>query len=106
MVLIAFGLLFYWVITTQQKSQQAAMGGGGGRRGVMPGGRGSRRSGNSEDGQHRHLSKRDRHRHTGLYDSMTAQVTGVITAVHYREGQTVTKATRSSTSIPGPMRRS
>ena len=39
--------------------------------------------------QHRCLSRRHRHRHARYTDSITSQVTGVITAVHYREGQTV-----------------
>jgi membrane fusion protein, multidrug efflux system len=89
-VLILFGLLFYWVITQQQKSQQATT--GGGRRGgatlgvpqpVVPA--------NVTSGS------------LGVYldaigtvtpvymDSITAQVTGVITEVHYTEGQNVRK---------------
>jgi membrane fusion protein, multidrug efflux system len=86
-VLLLFGLTFYWVIQHQQKSQAAVM--GGGRRaggGVVPVTIATARSGN-----------------IGIYDdaigtvtpiytdSMTAQVTGVITAVHYREGQLVHK---------------
>jgi len=87
-VLIAFGLLFYWVITQHQKSQQAAT--GRGRRGVgqgtVPVVPATAKTGS-----------------LGIYltsigtvtpvytDSITAQVTGVITDVHYREGQTVRK---------------
>ena len=90
-VLLAFGLLFYWVITTQQKSQQAAMGGGGGRRGVMTGVAVPVVPATTKTGS------------LGIYlqaigtvtpvytASMTAQVTGVITEVHYREGQIVKK---------------
>lgn len=90
-VLLAFGLLFYWVITTQQKSQQAAMGGGGGRRGVMTGVAVPVVPATTKTGS------------LGIYlqaigtvtpvytASMTAQVTGVITEVHYREGQIVRK---------------
>jgi multidrug efflux system membrane fusion protein len=90
-VLLAFGLLFYWVITTQQKSQQAAMGGGGGRRGVMTGVAVPVVPATAKTGS------------LGIYlqaigtvtpvytASMTAQVTGVITEVHYREGQIVRK---------------
>src|SRR5271165_4752978 len=40
-VLLAFGLLFYWVLHRQQKGQAAAgpgAGGAGGRRGMMGGG--------------------------------------------------------------------
>jgi multidrug efflux system membrane fusion protein len=87
-VLLLFGLLFYWVIQHQQKSQ-AATGGGGGRRGmggVVPVTTATARKGG-----------------IGVYEdaigtvtpiytaSMTAQVTGVITDVHYREGQFVRK---------------
>jgi multidrug efflux system membrane fusion protein len=90
-VLLAFGLLFYWVITTQHKSQQAAMGGGGGRRGVIPGVAVPVVPATAKTGS------------LGIYleaigtvtpvytASMTAQVTGVITEVHYREGQLVKK---------------
>src|SRR5579875_1812388 len=84
-ILLAFGLLFYWVINQHEQSQAGA---GGGRRGFMTGPvpvvpatatKGS----------------------IGVYldaigtvtpvftDTVTAQVTGVITAVHYREGQYV-----------------
>jgi multidrug efflux system membrane fusion protein len=87
-VLIAFGLLFYWVITQHQKSQQAAM--GGGRRGMMT-------------GPVPVVSATSKTGSLGIYldaigtvtpvymDSITAQVTGVITEVHYREGQMVKK---------------
>ena len=90
-ILLAFGLLFYWVITQHQKSQQAAMGGGGGRRGVMAGVAVPVVPATSKTGS------------LGIYlpaigtvtpvytDSITAQVTGVITRVHYREGQMVQK---------------
>ncbi len=88
-ILIAFGLLFYWVITTQRKSQQAAM--GGGRRGMMAGVPVPVVPATAKTGS------------LGIYlsaigtvtpvymDSITAQVTGVITDVHYREGQYVKK---------------
>ncbi|HEX8812174.1 MAG TPA: efflux RND transporter periplasmic adaptor subunit, partial [Terracidiphilus sp.] len=88
MVLILFGLLFYWVIQHQQKSQ-AAMGGGG-RRGAM-GGPVPVTTVKTQKGS------------MGIYfdalgtvtsvytASMTAQVTGVVTTVHYREGQMVRK---------------
>ncbi|HEX4309931.1 MAG TPA: efflux RND transporter periplasmic adaptor subunit [Acidobacteriaceae bacterium] len=90
-VLLAFGLLFYWVITTQHKSQQAAMGGGGGRRGMMAGAIVPVVPATAKTGS------------LGIYleaigtvtpvytASLTAQVTGVITEVHYREGQIVKK---------------
>ncbi len=89
-VLIAFGLLFYWVITQHQKSQAAAMGGGG-RRGMLAGVPVPVVPATSKTGS------------LGIYlpaigtvtsvytDSITAQVTGVIAEVHYREGQMVKK---------------
>jgi membrane fusion protein, multidrug efflux system len=89
-VLILFGLLFYWVITQQQKSQQAAMGGGR---------RGGGTLGVPEPVVPATASKGS----LGVYldaigtvtpvytDSITAEVTGVITAVHYTEGQLVHK---------------
>ncbi len=88
-VLIAFGLLFYWVITQHQKSQQAAMGAGG-RRGMAT-------------GPVPVVPATSKTGSLGIYldaigtvtpvytDSITAQVTGVITEVHYREGQYVKK---------------
>jgi multidrug efflux system membrane fusion protein len=93
-VLLAFGLLFYWVLHHEQKGAAAAGpgggGGGGGRRGAMGG----------------VVPVTVATAHTGsvgiyveaigtvtpLYTvSINAQVTGVITAVHYREGQVVQK---------------
>ena len=87
-VLIAFGLLFYWVITQHQKSQQAAM--GRGRRGVgqgtVPVVPATAKTGSLG------VYLNSIGTVTPVYtDSITAQVTGVITAVHYREGQTVRK---------------
>jgi membrane fusion protein, multidrug efflux system len=84
-VLVLFGLLFYWVISQHNKSQAATM--GGGRRmmtGPVPVTLATAQNGT-----------------VGVYldaigtvtpvylDSITAQVTGVVTAVHYREGQYV-----------------
>jgi multidrug efflux system membrane fusion protein len=92
-VLLAFGLLFYWVWHHQQKGQAAGSGGpggGGGRRGLM-GGSVPVTTATAHAGS------------VGIYVdaigtvtplhtvSINAQVTGVITAVHYREGQTVKK---------------
>jgi multidrug efflux system membrane fusion protein len=86
-VLVLFGLLFYWVIQSHNKSQQALQ--GGGRRamsGPVPVTWATATKGN-----------------IGVYldaigtvtpvytASITAQVTGVITAVHFREGQFVHK---------------
>ncbi|HVT96282.1 MAG TPA: efflux RND transporter periplasmic adaptor subunit [Acidobacteriaceae bacterium] len=91
-VLLAFGLLFYWVFSYSKKNQAAVAGmGGGGRRGVMPGMSIPVVPATSKTGS------------LGVYleaigtvtpvhtVSLTAQVTGVITAVHYREGQYVKK---------------
>jgi multidrug efflux system membrane fusion protein len=86
-VLLLFGLLFYWVIQHQQKSQAAAM--GGGRRmagGTVPVTTATARTGDIGIFQDAIGTV------TPIYtDSITAQVTGVITAVHFREGQTVRK---------------
>jgi membrane fusion protein, multidrug efflux system len=86
-ILVLFGLLFYWVISQHNKSQAATT--GGGRRmmtGPVPVTIATAQSGS-----------------IGIYldaigtvtpvflDSITAQVTGVVTAVHYREGQYVKK---------------
>lgn len=86
-ILILFGLLFYWIVS--QRSTPAAATKGGGRHmmtGPVPVVPATATSGN-----------------LGVYldaigtvtpvytDSITSQVTGVITAVHYREGQLVRK---------------
>jgi len=88
-VLIAFGLLFYWVITEKRTAAPAA--GGGGRRGMMAGVAVPVVPATAKTGS------------LGIYleaigtvtpvytASITAQVTGVITEVHYREGQIVKK---------------
>ena len=86
-VLAAFALLFYWAWHHEQKSQAATQGGGRGRFvGVVPVTTATAHAGN-----------------IGVYltaigtvtpvhfDSITAQVTGVITAIHYQEGQIVHK---------------
>jgi len=86
-ILILFGLLFYWVFSMQRKSQEAAAGGGRhGMTGPVPVVPATATVGS-----------------LGVYlnaigtvtpvymDSITAQVTGVITEVHYREGQLVHK---------------
>jgi membrane fusion protein, multidrug efflux system len=92
-VLLAFGLLFYWVWHHQQKGQAAGpgapgAGGGGGRRGMM-GGSVPVTTATAHSGS------------VGVYVdaigtvtplhtvSINAQVTGTITAVNYREGQIV-----------------
>jgi multidrug efflux system membrane fusion protein len=90
-ILLLFGLLFYWVIRQHEQSQQATGGGGHGRgrfsmTGPIPVTYATATKGS-----------------IGVYldaigtvtpvytVSVTAQVTGVITAVHYREGQFVKK---------------
>jgi multidrug efflux system membrane fusion protein len=88
LVLLFFGGTFYWVWTHQQKSQAATT--GGGRRGAM-GGIVPVTTAVAHSGS------------IGIYQeaigtvtplnttNITAQVTGLITAVHYREGQMVKK---------------
>lgn len=85
-VLALFALLFYWVISQHNKTQAATVGGGRRMTGPVPVTLATAQSGSM-----------------GVYldaigtvtpmytDSITAQVTGVITAVHYREGQYVKK---------------
>jgi multidrug efflux system membrane fusion protein len=95
-VLLAFAALFYWVLHHEQKGQAAGPGGpggpggggGGGRRGMM-GGSVPVTTATAHNGS------------VGVYVdaigtvtplhtvSINAQVTGTITAVHYREGQVV-----------------
>jgi multidrug efflux system membrane fusion protein len=85
-VLILFGLLFYWVIHHQQKSQAATMGGRRAFVGKVPVTPATAKSGSIG------VYLDSIGTVTALYtDSITAQVTGVITAVHYREGQPVRK---------------
>jgi membrane fusion protein, multidrug efflux system len=86
-ILLLFGLLFYWVIRQHQESQQAVSG------------RGRRAMTGPVPVTYATATKGS----LGVYfdaigtvtpvytDSITAQVTGVITAVHYREGQFVRK---------------
>jgi multidrug efflux system membrane fusion protein len=88
-ILIAFGLLFYWVIT--EKRTAAPTAGGGGRHGMMAGVAVPVVPATAKTGS------------MGIYlqaigtvtpvhtVSITAQITGVITEVHYREGQIVKK---------------
>ena len=86
-VLLVFGLTFYWVLHHQQKGQAATT--GGGRRmmgGAVPVTIATARSGSI--GIYQEAIGTVTPIHTA---SMTAQVTGVITAVHFREGQFVRK---------------
>ncbi len=86
-VLLLFGLLFYWVIHQHTQSQEAA--GGRGRfqtSGPVPVTTATAALGNMD------VYLNAIGTVTPVYqDSITAQVTGVITAVHYREGQYVRK---------------
>ncbi|MFP5206256.1 MAG: efflux RND transporter periplasmic adaptor subunit [Acidobacteriota bacterium] len=87
-ILLLFGLLFYWVLHQHRVSQQRGQGArGGGRFGAA--------------GAVPVTTATAKYGDLGVYlnaigtvtpvytDSITAQVTGVITAVHYREGQYV-----------------
>ena len=88
LVLLFFGLTFYWVWTHQQKSQAATTGGGRGRMtgGVVPVTTALAHSGSMGIYQEAIGTV------TPIYTaSMTAQVSGVVTEVHYREGQMVKK---------------
>ncbi|HWG20023.1 MAG TPA: efflux RND transporter periplasmic adaptor subunit [Terracidiphilus sp.] len=84
-VLLLFGLLFYWVLHHQQKSEAAT---GGGRRGmvggIVPVTTATAHSGSV--GIYLEAIGTVTPLHTA---SITSQVTGVIMAVHYREGQIV-----------------
>jgi multidrug efflux system membrane fusion protein len=87
LVLLLFGLTFYWVIVHQQRSAAATT--GGGRRAM--GGAVPVTTVTAQRGS------------IGIYqdaigtvtplntDSITSQVTGVVTEVHYREGQMIKK---------------
>jgi len=84
-VLLAFGLLFYWVITHEQKGQTAAA--GGGRR--MMGGNVAITIATAHSGDI-NMYEDAIGTVTPLHTvSITSQVTGTVTAVHYREGQMV-----------------
>ena len=84
-VLVLFGLLFYWVITQQNKSPAAAA--GAGRRAVagpVAVSTATARSGSMN------VYINSIGTVTPVYTvSITAQVTGVVTTVHYHEGQYV-----------------
>lgn len=86
-VLLLFGLLFYWVISQHNKSQAAT--GGGGRR--MMAGPVPVTTATAENGSIGVYLDAIGTVTPVNYDAITAQVTGVITQVHYREGQYVKK---------------
>ena len=91
-ILLLFWLLFWWVYSQHSSSATAARGGGGGRGGRF-----------SMAGPIPVTVATATKGSIGVYldaigtvtpvytDSITAQVTGVITAVHYREGQVIHK---------------
>lgn len=88
-ILVPFGLLFYWVIHQHGKAQ-AATTGGGGRRGAVTGPVPVTTATAQKGSIGVYLNAIGTV--TPIYTaSITAQVTGVITAVHYREGQYVKK---------------
>lgn len=87
-ILIPFGLLFYWVIHQHGKAQAATT--GGGRRGAMTGPVPVTTVTAQKGSIGVYLGAIGTV--TPIYTaSITAQVTGVVTAVHYREGQYVKK---------------
>lgn len=85
-VLLAFGLLFYWVIRHQQKSEAAI---GGGRH--FGGGTVPITTATAQRGSIGIYQEAIGTVTPVYFDAITAQVTGVITAVHFREGQMVRK---------------
>src|SRR5579863_7088242 len=87
-VLLAFGLLFFWVY--KQHSASAAASGAGGRRGAMAGAVPVTLATATKGSIGVYLDAIGTVTPT-YTDNITAQVTGVITAVHYREGQYVHK---------------
>lgn len=85
-ILLLFGLLFYWVIHQHGKAQAATSGGRHAMTGPVPVTTATAKSG--AIGVYLNAIGTV----TPVYTaSITAQVTGVITAVHYREGQYVRK---------------
>lgn len=91
-VLIAFGLLFYWVFSYSKKNQAAVAGaGGGGRRGTVPGIAIPVVPATAKAGSLGVYLEAIGTVTPVYFVSMTAQVTGVITDVHYTEGQYVKK---------------
>lgn len=90
-ILLAFGLLFWWVIKSHEQSTKAAAGGGRGRgRFSMAGPIPVTYATATKGSMGVYLDAIGTV--TPVYTvSVTAQVTGAITAVHYREGQYVKK---------------
>ncbi len=90
-ILLAFGALFYWVIHQHMQSQQAVAGGGrGGRRNAMAGPVPVTYAAATKGSLGIYLNAIGTV--TPVYtDTITAEVTGLVTAVHFREGQYVKK---------------
>ncbi len=89
-VLLFFGLLFFWAYRQHGPSGAAAAGAGANRRGAMAGPIPVRVATATQGSIGVYLDAIGTV--TPVYtDTMTAEVTGVITAVHYREGQMVRK---------------
>lgn len=86
-VLILFGLLFYWVVQHQGNNQKAAM--GGGRR--MGGGPVPVSTATAHAGSVNVYFDAIGTVTPYYTAAITSQVTGVVTAVHYHEGQVVHK---------------
>jgi membrane fusion protein, multidrug efflux system len=87
-VLLAFGLLFYWVIHQHVQSQQAAA--GGGRRGAITGAVAVTYATAAKGSLGVYIDAIGTV--TPVYtDLITPEVTGLVTVVHFREGQTVRK---------------
>jgi multidrug efflux system membrane fusion protein len=91
LILLAFGLLFYWVIHQHVQSQQAAAGGGrGGRRGAVAGPVAVTYANATKGSLGVYIDAIGTV--TPVYtDLITPEVTGQVTVVHFREGQTVRK---------------
>src|SRR5580692_7159864 len=87
-VLVLFGLLFFWVY--KQHRTSAAAPAGGNRRGAMAGPVPVTLATATKGSIGVYLDAIGTVTPT-YFDSITAQVTGVVIAVHYREGQTVRK---------------
>jgi len=88
-VLLLFGLLFFWVYR-QHSASTAAPAGGSNRRGAMAGPVPVTLATATKGSIGVYLNAIGTVTPT-YTDTITSQVTGVITAVHYREGQTVHK---------------
>ncbi|MGA3131348.1 MAG: efflux RND transporter periplasmic adaptor subunit [Terracidiphilus sp.] len=89
-ILLLFGLLFFWVYRQHSASASAPAGRGGNRRGAMTGPVPVTVATAAKGSIGVYLDAIGTV--TPIYtDTITSQVTGVITAVHYREGQAVHK---------------